>query len=104
MRHFSFDKLTFTNLDPVKIEVIGGSRPRLTLEHVSNKQRFFLKSYRHNTREVWAEMFASQVGELIGIDIQAVSLKRIPDNLATIFRKNYTNYLALTYLANQDTR
>lgn len=93
MRHFSFDNLTFARLDPVKLEVVGGSRPRLTLEHTRNRQRFFLKSYRHNSREVWAEMLASQLGEQVGISIQAVSLKKIPPHLAEIFRKNYDDYL-----------
>lgn len=93
MRHFSFDNLTFAKLDPVRLEVVGGSRPRLTLEHTRNRQRFFLKSYRHNSREVWAEMFASQLGEHIGISIQAVSLKKIPPHLAKVFRDNYKDYL-----------
>lgn len=93
MRHFSFDNLTLARLDPIRLEVIGGSRPRLTLEHKTNKQRFFLKSYRHNPREVWAEMFASQLGKETGIKIQAVSLKKIPSDLAHIFRSNYKDYL-----------
>ena len=93
MRHFSFDNLTFAKLEPLRIEVVGGSRPRLTLEHKRNRQRFFLKSYRHNSREVWAEMLASQLGEQVGIPIQAVSLKKIPPHLAAIFRDNFKDYL-----------
>lgn|GEM_PF-1595185 len=93
MRHFSFDNLTFTRLEPVRIEVVGGSRPRLTLEHKTNKQRFFLKTYRYNPREVWAEMFASQLGEEAGFKIQAVSLKKVPQNLADIFRRNFKDHL-----------
>lgn len=92
MRHFSFDTISNT-YKPVKIEVIGGSRPRLTLEHKRTKQKFFLKSYRHNTREIWAEMLASKLGELAEIDIQYVSLKRLPKYLSDIFEEHYTNYL-----------
>jgi len=97
MRHFSFDQLEFQNLIPVKIEVIGGSRPRLTLEHKKTKQKFFLKSYRHNTREIWAEMLASHLGEIINIPIQNVSLKKIPGYLAKIFRNKFKSYLPVSW-------
>jgi hypothetical protein len=92
MRHFSFDQLSQRYL-PVKIEVVGGSRPRLTLEHELTGKKYFLKSYRHNTREVWAEMLASKLGEVANIDIQAVSLKKLPKHLVSIFRGNYKDYL-----------
>lgn len=91
MRHFSFDYLTFAQFEP--IEVIGGSRPRLVLKNEKTNQRYFLKSYRHNTREVWAEMLASQLGEQVGLDIQAVSLKKMPKDLEQIFHRYYEDYL-----------
>lgn len=91
MRHFSFDELSFTNHDPV--EVTGGSRPRLVLEHSRTKQRYFLKTYRYSAREVWAEMFASQLGQLVGLEIQAVSLKKIPKSLERFFHRIYKDYL-----------
>jgi hypothetical protein len=93
MRHFSFDELNFRTYKPIEIEVVGGSRPRVTLLHSQNGQKFFLKSYRHNTREVWAEMLASKLGELARLDVQVVSLKRLPEPLADVFRTNFGSYL-----------
>ena len=60
MRHYSFEVLNTKTYRPTRVEVIGGSRPRLTLVHQINNKKYFLKSYRHNTREVWAEMLASR--------------------------------------------
>lgn len=93
MRYFSFDELDFGTYRPTAIEVIGGSRPRLTLEHRRAKSKYFLKSYRHNTREVWSEMLASKLGELVSIDIQVVSIKRLPEAFARVFRETYGSYL-----------
>jgi len=38
-------------------------------------------------------MFASQLGEEAGFKIQAVSLKKVPQNLADIFRRNFKDHL-----------
>ncbi len=93
MRHFGFEELSFGIYVPETIEVIGGSRPRLTLTHGKTRQKYFLKSYRHNTREVWAEMLASKLGELVEIDIQTVSLKTLPQPLTDLFKEKYKDYL-----------
>lgn len=97
MRHFSFDELNFKTYKPIEIEVVGGSRPRVTLLHSQTGQKFFLKSYRHSTREVWAEMLASKLGELAGLDIQIVSLKKLPKPLADVFRSNFGTYLPIDW-------
>lgn len=93
MRHYSFDKLSLDRFVPVKIEVSGGSRPRLILKNLANNQRYFLKTYRHNTREIWAEMFAAQLGKYAGFHIQAVSLKKFPGGIDKLFLDKYGTYL-----------
>lgn len=81
------------NLDPLKYEIlkyeepVGGSRPRMILKHRETRQRFFLKTYAHNTREIWAELLASKIGELIGLDIQKVSIKIIDEPFKKEFQK-----------------
>ena len=93
MRHYSFEELSFDRYKEAKVGVFGGSRPRILLKHKQNNQQFFLKTYRHNTREIWAEMFASQLGAAAGFNIQSVSLKKVPARAAQIFKNNFGSYL-----------
>lgn len=93
MRHYDFKELNIKNFKEAKVEVSGGSRPRIILKHKSNNQQFFIKTYRHNTREIWAEMFASKLGEAAQFDIQAVSLKKFPAQAEIIFRNKFGDYL-----------
>ena len=93
MRHYDFKELNIKNFKEAKVEVSGGSRPRIILKHKSNNQQFFLKTYRHSTREIWAEMFASKLGEAAQFNIQAVSLKKFPAQAEMIFRDKFGDYL-----------
>ena len=93
MRHYDFKELNIKNFKEAKVEVSGGSRPRIILKHKSNNQQFFLKTYRHSTREIWAEMFASKLGEVAQFNIQAVSLKKFPAQAEMIFRDKFGDYL-----------
>ena len=93
MRHYDFKELNINNYKEAKVEASGGSRPRIILRHKSTNQQFFLKTYRHNTREIWAEVFASKLGEAAQFDIQAVSLKRFPTQAEEIFRNKFGDYL-----------
>jgi len=93
MRHYSFKELSFEQYKEVKVGVFGGSRPRILLKHKQTNQQFFLKTYRHNTREVWAEMLASRLGLEAGFNIQSVSLKKVSKRISEIFKDNYGDYL-----------
>ena len=93
MRHYSFKELSLDNYKEATVGVFGGSRPRVVLKHRLNNQQFFLKTYRHNAREIWAEMFASQLGIAAGFNIQLVSLKKFPVEAVKIFRSRFGSYL-----------
>lgn len=93
MRHYSFKELSFDNYKEATVGVFGGSRPRIVLKHKQNNQQFFLKTYRHNPREIWSEMLASQIGEAAGFNVQLVSLKLVPKGVAKIFMERFGSYL-----------
>jgi len=93
MRHYDFKELNINNYQETEVEASGGSRPRIILRHKSTNQQFFLKTYRHNTREIWAEVFASKLGEAAQFNIQAVSLKRFPTQTEERFRNKFGDYL-----------
>lgn len=91
--------LTVTDIDTAKYksitgpQVVGGSRPRLTLVHAQTNQKLFFKTYTHNTREVWAECLASRIAELAGMRAQSVTIKTAPQKLANAMRKFYEDVL-----------
>lgn len=88
MKHFEKGKLDEKNYEIVKWEEpIGGSRPRLILKHLKTKQKFILKTYSHNSNEIWAELCASKLGELLNLDIQKVSIKKITGKVKAQFLK-----------------
>lgn len=76
-----------------RVEVVGGSRPRLTLTHKSTNQKYFFKTYTHNAREVWAECLASHIAELVGLDAQQVTIKKAPRALANAVKARYEKQL-----------
>lgn len=56
MHYFEIKELDFDKYRPlIKVEVIGGSRPRCVLEYKKGNRKDFLKSYSHNSREIFAE-------------------------------------------------
>ena len=91
MKHFTVTEIDLSKYKAITgpPEVVGGSRPRLTLIHKDTNQRFFFKTYTHNPREVWAECLASHIAELIGINAQAVTIKIAPSGLVRAMRARY---------------
>lgn len=71
-------------------EVSWGSRPRITLLN-ENNHKFFLKSYTKTPRELWVELFASKLGAKLNnfIQIQSVTLKKIPESILSKLRDSY---------------
>jgi len=90
MKHYEIKELDFDSYHPEKLEVVGGSRPRLTLLKGVSGQKHFLKSYAHNSREVFAELLASKLGKLVGLGIQTVNIKTFPKSLEGVFRKKFS--------------
>lgn len=95
MKHFTVQEIDLNKYKAITgpIEVVGGSRPRLTLTHKDTNQRFFFKTYTHNPREVWAECLASHIAELVGIDAQMVTIKTAPKDLVDAMRSRYGKVL-----------
>jgi hypothetical protein len=95
MKHFTVNELDVSKYKRISgpLEVVGGSRPRLTLTHKDSNQRFFFKTYTHNPREIWAECLASHVAELVGIPAQSVTIKIAPGTLVKAMRDRYGNVL-----------
>jgi hypothetical protein len=83
--------ISVKTLDPrfelIKAELVGGTRPRLTLKDKKTHQKYIFKSYCHNSREVFAECLASFLGNILDISVQQVSIKRLPEQLAAALRK-----------------
>ncbi|MFH1546613.1 MAG: hypothetical protein ABIE14_04510 [Patescibacteria group bacterium] len=91
MKHYEINELDFGSYRPEKLEVVGGSRPRLTLlKKGISSQKHFLKSYAHNPREIFAEFLASKLGKLAGLEIQTVNIKTFPKPLEEVFRKEFS--------------
>jgi len=95
MKHFTVEELDMSKYKTitVSVEVVGGSRPRLTLIHKDSNQKFFFKTYSHNPREVWAECLASHIAELMGLKAQAVTIKKTPQRLETVLRERFPEQL-----------
>lgn len=95
MKHFTVAKIDLSKYKSISgpLEVVGGSRPRLTLIHKDSNQRFFFKTYTHNPREIWAECLASHVAELAGIRAQAVTIKIAPPLLVKAMKGRYGTVL-----------
>lgn len=87
MKHFTVENIDYNRYESkIQLELVGGSRPRLTLVHKVSRQKFIFKSYSHNTREVWAECLASHIGAVLGIKVQQVVIKRAPKSLENSIR------------------
>lgn len=96
MKHFTvleLDTDKYKKITGPRPEVVGGSRPRLTLIHKDTNQKFFFKTYTHNAREVWAECLASHIAELVGIPAQLVTIKTATPGLAKFMKKYYGEIL-----------
>lgn len=95
MKHFTVNMIDLVKYKSVRgpIEVVGGSRPRITLVHKDTNQKFFYKTYTHNPREVWAECLASHLAHLVGIDAQQVTIKTAPKKLEEAMRALYEQQL-----------
>lgn len=95
MKHFTVQQIDLSKYLPISvpIEVVGGSRPHLTLTHKKTKQLFLFKTYTHNPREVWAECLASHIADLAGIKAQAVTIKVAPKHLENTMRSIYEGIL-----------
>jgi hypothetical protein len=68
-------------------EPVGGTRPRLLLKSKKNSSKFFLKTYAHNSREIFSELLASGLGNLLNLDVQKVSIKIIKGGVRDEFIK-----------------
>lgn len=87
MKHYTVEDIKYNRYDStVRFELVGGSRPRLTLVHRKTRQKYIFKTSSHNSREVWAECLASHLGSTLNIDVQQVVIKRSPDNLTRLMR------------------
>lgn len=95
MKHFTVQEIDLKKYKAITgpVEVVGGSRPRLTLTHKKTNQRFFFKTYTHNPREVWAECLASHIAEIIGIEAQSVTIKTAPPELERAMKRRYDGAL-----------
>ena len=93
MKHFTVNELSINIYKTIEVEVVGGTRPRLTFIHKDNKQKFFFKTYTHTPREVWAECLASHIAELLDIKSQQVTIKTAPNGLEKVLRRRYPKLL-----------
>jgi hypothetical protein len=94
MKHFTVDTIDHNRYKPtIKIQVSGGSRPRVTLEHAVTGKRFLFKTYTHNPREVWAECLASHLGEIFGVPTQKVVIKKASPQMVRILKARYATRL-----------
>lgn len=94
MKHFTVNELDLDKYSTIYAnEVVGGSRPRITLIHKKKHEKFFFKTYSHNPREVWAECLASHIADLLGLKAQAVTIKTTPPRLEEVLRKRFPEQL-----------
>jgi len=89
MMHFTVHELKMARYVRIELEVIGGTRPRLTFFHKDKKQKFFFKTYTHTPREIWTECLASHIAELMQLKAQKVTIKTAPERLETILRERF---------------
>lgn len=87
MKHFTVEDIKYSTYESVQLELVGGSRPRLTLVHKKTHSKFIFKTYSHNSREVWAECLASHLGNIFNLDVQQVVIKSSPRALTEALRK-----------------
>lgn len=88
MKHYTVEDINYGRYEnKIRFELVGGSRPRLTLQHKTTRQKFIFKTYSHNTREVWAECLASHIGSVLDIKVQQVVIRRAPKSLENAMRK-----------------
>lgn len=93
--HFTVHELDiskYKNITAQTPEVVGGSRPRLTLVH-KNGGKFFFKTYTKNPREIWAECLASHIAELVDIPAQSVTIKYPQERLKNALKRIYPKQL-----------
>ena len=61
MKPYLIKPLDIKMNEPLDVDVSGGSRPRIVVRNKQNYHQYFFKTYLHNSREIWAEMFASKL-------------------------------------------
>lgn len=94
MKHYTIETIDHKRYKPtIEIQVVGGSRPRVTLVHKDTKRRYLFKTYSHNPREVWAECLASNLGQVLRIDIQKVMIKKASSIMTKLLREHYSTNL-----------
>lgn len=94
MKHFTVDTIDHARYKPqIHIQVSGGSRPRITLVHQKTGQKYFFKTYSHNPREVWAECLASHLGQVLGVPMQQLVIKRASSQMVKILKTNFPDNL-----------
>lgn len=87
MKHFTVEDIEYNRYkSKLGFELVGGSRPRLTLIHKKTNKKYIFKTYSHNSREVWAECLASHLGNIFHINVQQVVIKSSPNDLTRILR------------------
>lgn len=87
MKHYEIEEIDSNRYQFLKYEEpIGGSRPRIILQDKKTKSKFLLKTYNHNSREVWAELLASKIGKLLDLNIQNVSVKKMGSATGNLFK------------------
>lgn len=89
MRNIRIEDIDYAKYESrIKLEggLVGGSRPRLVLTHKENRKKYIFKSYLHNTNEVISECLASHLGNILGINVQQVSIRRLSPELVKNLR------------------
>ncbi|HEX3568117.1 MAG TPA: hypothetical protein VHT70_00375 [Candidatus Saccharimonadales bacterium] len=89
MRYFEFSQLKLNDYIILEEDVPSGTRPRYVLKNKISNHKFFLKTYSQTPREIWAEVFASKVGQELGIEIQNAVPKKIPQGLEDRLRSDF---------------
>lgn len=93
MKHYTVKTIDMRSYKEVKVEVSGGSRPRLVFIHSKTNKKFFFKTYSKTPREVWTEALASHIGELVNLPVQTVTIKKAPQRLREILEERYPENL-----------
>jgi hypothetical protein len=73
------------------VQVIGGSRPRVTITHQKTKQRYLLKFSRHRSAEIFSELLASKLAAVANVTCQEVTIKEIPKGMFKNLKKHISS-------------
>lgn len=90
MRYISILDINYSKYESrIKLEggLVGGSRPRLVLMHKEKHEKYIFKSYSHTPREVISECLASHIADILDIQAQQVSIRRLDTKLVGQLKK-----------------